>query len=167
MNIQTERLIGEKLHENHLPLLLQMNSNEKVMKTLGGIRSEEQTREFLQHNINHWNRYGFGIFILKNKNGEFIGRAGLRHVDIEGIDEIEVAYALMPEFWNQGLATEIAKKLIAIAFEQLHIKKLVCFTESSNKASERVMQKVGFVFKRIITYKNIPNVVLYELFADQ
>ena len=43
----------------------------------------------------------------------FVGRGGLRRIEIGGRNEIELAYTLTPEFWGQGLATEIATACVA------------------------------------------------------
>ena len=32
----------------------------------------------------------------------FVGRSALRHADVDGNDETEIGYALMPEYWASG-----------------------------------------------------------------
>jgi RimJ/RimL family protein N-acetyltransferase len=59
-----------------------------------------------------------------------LGRGGLRHVPIEGKDEVEIGYAVMPIFWRQGYATEMGRAAIQVAVNNLHLKELVCFTFS-------------------------------------
>ena len=65
-----------------------------------------------------------------------------------GNDEVELAYALMAEYWGRGLATEMAKAILNVAFEQLGLTDLVCFTLTTNRASQRVMEKAGFECER-------------------
>lgn len=153
---ETAHLIARKLDIENFELLQQMYQNYKVMATLGGLRSIEETQKYLVDNLNHWKQYGFGLWLLFDKNSQvFVGRGGLRKVTIEDNEEVEVAYALMPEYWHQGLATEIVKAFIEIAFEQLHFKKLVCFTLPSNRASLRVMEKTGFHYDKDIIHVNL------------
>jgi hypothetical protein len=40
--------------------LWRVHRDPEVMKTRGGLRSEVQTREYLQVNLDHWERYGLG-----------------------------------------------------------------------------------------------------------
>lgn len=82
-------------------------------------------------------------------------------------DEVEVAYALMPAFWGRGLATEIAGALLKVAFQQLALAQLVTFTITTNQASQRVMEKVGFTFERELVHgaRGSPH-VLYRIMRD-
>ncbi len=65
----------------------------KAMATLGGVRDEEETRQFVRRNLDHWDTHGYGLWIFRDKaEDRFVGRAGLRNVTVGGSDEIEVAY---------------------------------------------------------------------------
>jgi [ribosomal protein S5]-alanine N-acetyltransferase len=155
------------MRSDDLGNMCQMNRNPQVMATLGGPRTDEETRVLLQANLDHFERHGYGLWILFSKSsggGEssFVGRGGLRNVFIGGHDEVEIAYALMPEFWNQGLASEIATASVNIAFKDLGLKELVCFTLTTNQASQRVMEKAGFIFERDTVWADLPH-VLYRL----
>jgi RimJ/RimL family protein N-acetyltransferase len=113
--------------------------------------------------LDHWQQVGFGLWMWFSKtDGRFVGRGGVRPIFVEGHDEIEIAYALMPEFWNQGLATEIAAASVKVAFDELGLAELVCFTLPTNIASRRVMEKCGFALERDIVWKDLPH-VFYRL----
>ncbi|HTQ40107.1 MAG TPA: GNAT family N-acetyltransferase [Pirellulales bacterium] len=161
--LETLRLCARRIREDDLAELCRMHQNPQVMATLGGLRSDEETRQMLAAYIEQWETNGFGLWMWFYKtDGRFVGRGGLRPVVIEGRDEIEVAYALLPEFWNQGLATEIARASVSAAFNDLGISELVCFTLPTNLASQRVMEKAGFVFERDMVWKDLPH-VFYRL----
>ena len=78
---------------------------------------------------------------------------------VSGKEEVELGYALMPEFWGKELAVEIGKKALSIAFDDFNYPSVVCYTLVDNKRSERVMQKIGFSFEREITHANYPHVL--------
>ncbi|MCP6758950.1 MAG: GNAT family N-acetyltransferase [Fischerella sp. CENA71] len=159
----TERLLAERLQFQHLNELHRMHRDSQVMATLGGIRSDEETRLFILNNLHHWQLYGFGLWVFRDKvNNQFIGRAGLRNTHIEGKDEVELAYALMAKFWGKGLATEMGNQILKIGFELLKLQEIVCFTLTTNQASQRVMEKLGFQYEREIIYANFPH-LLYRL----
>ncbi len=162
----TNRLIAERLQIKHFSELCYMHKSCKVMATLGGVRSDDETQQFLQINLEHWNRYRFGIWIFRDKaDARFVGRGGLRNVYIDGNNEVELAYALIDEFWGQGLATEIAKASLKLGFEKLGLADVICFTLTTNRASQRVMEKVGFKYERDIIHSNLPH-VLYRITAS-
>ncbi|MBW4636239.1 MAG: GNAT family N-acetyltransferase [Iphinoe sp. HA4291-MV1] len=161
----THRLLADRLQFEHLEKLCIMHRDPKIMATLGGIRSDEQTRQFLQNNLKHWQDYGFGLWVFRDKaDGRFVGRGGLKNTYIGGKNEVELAYALMSEFWGKGLATEMGETILKVGFEQLALPKVVCFTMTTNLASQRVMQKLGFQYERDIIHANLPH-VFYRLNA--
>jgi ribosomal-protein-alanine N-acetyltransferase len=161
--IETSRLFGHRLRPDDFDVLHEMHTNPTVMATLGGVRTEDETRQTLQRYLNDWQHDGFGLWILRSKtDGRFVGRGGLRRVFVGGNDEVEVGYALMPKYWGQGIATEIAVVAVHTAFMQLGLSSLVAFTLPTNLASRRVMEKCRFVFERDIIWKDLPH-VLYRL----
>ena len=170
----TEHLIAERLRAEHLDKLCYMHRDPRVMTTLapagalnGGVLSGEETRRFLHRHLDHWDRYGHGLWVFRDKaDGRFVGRAGLLNTQVGGAEEVELAYALMTEFWGKGLATEMAGAILAVAFEQLGIAELVCFTLTTNRASQRVMEKVGFKYERDIVHAGLPH-VLYRIAASE
>jgi RimJ/RimL family protein N-acetyltransferase len=159
----TKRLLAKKLKANDIDKLIEMHSNLDVMKTLGGLRDENQTLDNLNWNLKQWDDHGVGVWMFYLKEtGEWIGRGGIRHVEIDGNIEIEVGYVLLPQFWNQGFATEIAHAAIEVALKILLLDSVVSYTLSTNHASQRVMKKIGFIYERDIILTDQPH-VLYRL----
>lgn len=167
---QTRRLIAERLSAKHLSDFCRMHEDPKVMATLtthGGIISNEETRQMLQNNLGHWERYGFGLWVFRDKHkDQFVGRSGLRNTYVSGNKEVELAYALMSEFWGKGLATEMGEAVLKLGFEQLGLKNVVCFTLTTNLASQRVIEKLGFQYEREIIHVGLPY-VFYRMKASQ
>lgn len=159
-SFRTERLVAERLDARHLHELLRMHGSRRVMATLGGVRDAPETGAMLETWLAHWDRHGFGLWIFREAaSGEFAGRAGLQRVRIEGGDEVELAYALMPGFWDRGLATEMAARLVDLAFGELALPELVSFTLPGNRRSRRVMEKVGFAYERDILHAGLLHVL--------
>jgi len=159
----TPRLVAERLRESHLADLIRMDQDPRIMEQLGGVRSEDETREYLQRNLDHWDEHGFGLWRLSlDADGRLVGRAYLRHLHIGGKDEIAIGYALLPEFWGMGLATEIAAAVVDVAFRRLGLDNLVAGVRPDNLASRRVLEKVGAHYDRDVTYKGAPH-MLYLL----
>jgi len=148
----TERLTAERLHERHLADLVALHLDPDVSRYLGGVRSAEATAAYLVANIAHWDRHGFGLWVLRTRSGEFAGRAGIRHVAFDDTTEIELAYTLKRSLWGQGLATEIANALTTIAGSQLRLPSLVGLVAVANGASRRVLEKAGFSLERHAMY---------------
>ena len=159
----TDRLKAEKIKASDLDKFINMHTNPEVMVTLGGLRTIHQIEENLNLNLKQWEKNGYGLwmFYLKNTK-EWVGRGGIRRFEIDGYEEVEINYVLMPFFWNKGLATEIAQACKEVAFEMIDLDNIICFTLETNKASKRVMEKVGFQYERNITHNGLPH-ILYRI----
>ena len=156
--LSTERMRLERLGERHLDDLVRMHLDERVMATLGGVRDAEATRSFAQEWAAQWEKDGFGLWAaLDRKTDRFVGRGGLRRTVVGGADEVEVAYGFLTPFWGQGLATELARRSVEVGFDELGLPDLVCFTLTTNLASQRVMAKAGFRFEREVLHKGYPH----------
>lgn len=147
---ETQRLLAARARPDDLDDLARMHTDPTVMATLGGrVWTPEETKAFLDRVLDHWDRHGYGVWTLRAKeSGAFVGRAGLRRKLIDGYEETELLYACMPEHWRQGLTTEAAEGIVAVAFERLMMPSLVAFTLPANAASRRVMEKAGFGYER-------------------
>lgn len=159
----TARLAAKRIEASDFAELYRMNQDPRVMATLGGLRSKQQTREFVTASIEHWNQHGFGVWMFHDRQtGQFVGRAGLRHTEVGGKREIELLYAVMTEFWGTGIASEMAAAILTLCFDRLGLSNIVAFTLHTNIASQRVMQKSGLIYERDIVHAGLPH-VLYRL----
>jgi len=61
----------------------------------------------------------------------------------EAIREWEVGWAMHPEEWGKGYATEAARQMMDFAFRELNVHRIVAFCHADNRASVRVMEKLG------------------------
>jgi RimJ/RimL family protein N-acetyltransferase len=61
----------------------------------------------------------------------------------EAIREWEVGWAIHPDEWGKGYATEAARQVMDWGFRELDIHRIVAFCHASNSASVRVMEKLG------------------------
>ncbi len=158
--IETDRLKGERICNEHWKLLLEMGSNSEVMTTLGGSWNLEKAKAKMKSNCEQWENYGHGQWMFFDKETEtFVGRGGIRRVVVNDREEVELGYALMPEFWGKGLAVEIGKKALSIAFDEFFYSSVVAYTLTANKRSERVMQKIGFVFEKNIMHADMSHIL--------
>jgi len=158
----TERLIAERLREEHLADLVALHLDPAVSRHLGGVRSPEATAAYLAAAMAHWKQHGFGLWAWRTQAGEFAGRAGIRHAMVDGVPEFEILYTLKRELWGKGLASEIVAALIEAARAQLFVPSLVGLVVVGNEASCRVLEKSGFARERTVLSRG-EEVLLYRL----
>lgn len=159
----TARLIAEPLSDSHLPDLIRMHADPLHMATLGGVKDEDETRDYLERNLACWERDGFGLWMLRwreaGPESPIIGRGLLRTLQrVEG-NEVEVGYSFEPAWWGRGLATEISRACVAIGFDHFGLMSIVALTQPTNHASRHVLEKSGLVYERDVMHANLPHVL--------
>lgn len=167
--VQTERMVAERLrpsHEHELSVLLR---DPRVTRTLWPgqpLPSEGQLLHMLADKLDHWQRYGFGLWLLRDRaSGTMVGRGGLQHTAVIDGGEVEAGWAIVPERWGEGLATELAHACVAAAFDELELEHIIAMALPTNLASRRVMEKSGFAYERDVLYKGMAH-VLYRAGRD-
>jgi [ribosomal protein S5]-alanine N-acetyltransferase len=125
--------------------------------SLGGVRSERQAGEILAADVHHWEALSFGPWVFfETASGMFVGRGGLRRCKVAGSDSVEVLYAVRSEAWGEGYASEIASVSVAQA-RRLGLTEIVGFTATTNRASQRVLEKIGIRFDDVFQYAGVPH----------
>jgi ribosomal-protein-alanine N-acetyltransferase len=162
----TPRLIGTAAAPSDFAELRQLHSDPRVTATLsadGNPFSEGQTLDFLSRAAEHWNSYGFGLWMFRDRSSSrFVGYGGIKHTPVQSRGEIELAYAIRLDSQRSGFATEISLAALNFAFDDLHLDRIVAFTLPHNKASRRVMEHCGFTYQRDIVHAGLLH-VLYVL----
>ena len=132
---------------NDLEDMYRIYSDSEVMKYLNeGVRNREETAADLFQIIAHWEKNAFGLWAVVNKqNNQLIGDGGLRFLG--KTPEVEVGYVLAKAYWGKGLASEVAAATLKYGFEVLKLEKIVAVANTKNRASRRVMEKVGMRYQ--------------------
>ncbi len=127
--------------------------------TLGGARTAEQASEMLSTDIVHWRAHRFGPWVFyETASGAFVGRGGLRHTTLAGKRCVEVLYAVRPDAWGRGYATEMATVAVTHA-RHLGLTDVIGLTTTTNIASRRVLEKSGMGFdeNEMFEYAGLPH----------
>jgi RimJ/RimL family protein N-acetyltransferase len=151
----TARLQARRLAPSDLGDLVRLHLDPDVSRFIGGVRSPEATALYLERNLAHWDEHGFGLWVFRSPDGDFMGRAGLRFVLLEGVRELEIAYTFAKPAWGQGLATEVARSLVDLYSARPPAPSLVGIVDRGHSASEKVLAKSGFVFEREAPYDGL------------
>jgi ribosomal-protein-alanine N-acetyltransferase len=161
--LQSERLDYERIALGDAADLEALLLDPRVTKTLrpgAAPPSHAELQAGLESKIAHWERHGFGMWVIRDRlTGEFVGRGGLQYTDTLGVRAVEVGWAVVPERWGQGVATELALRSVEVAFGALSVRELIAFTLPDNLASRRVMEKAGFTYARDIRHAGLPHVL--------
>jgi RimJ/RimL family protein N-acetyltransferase len=120
---------------------------------------------WLARDIAHWQAHNFGPWVLRERStGVFLGRAGLAYTRLDDRPAVELAWAILPSRWREGLATDAAVAALD-AGKSLGLQELVAYTLPENVASRRVMEKIGMCPSGEITHAGLLH-LLYVLYLD-
>ena len=89
---------------------------------------------------------GIGQWAVEPRGGgDLLGCAGLRAIDASG--EIELLYALLPAHWGKGYAVEASRAVLAHGFDRVGLARVEGRTDTPNRASARVLERLGMRFE--------------------
>jgi RimJ/RimL family protein N-acetyltransferase len=123
--------------------------------------TREESKKSLDNIVNHWDKHGFGIWAIADKQTDaLLGRCGLNL--LTETSEVEVDFVVAPKYWRNGFATEAAKAALIYGFETLDLDRIIALAKPENTASRKVMEKIGMHFVKNAQYWGI-TVVYYEV----
>jgi len=111
---------------------------------------EIEAQEFLDFCFREYRESRMGPWgILLKSTGLLVGNCGLPHISFkQGTGEIN--YYVAREYRGQGLATEALMALLGFGFGDMGLTRIQGRCAPDNRSSERVMQKAGMKFERMI-----------------
>ncbi len=102
----------------------------------------EQVQAMIAGLLNHWDKHGYGLWAVESQEtGALMGRSGMQY--LPDSDEVEVDFILGKEFWRQGFATEAGQASLRYGFELLEVTQIIGIVHLENKASQRLLEKIG------------------------
>ena len=151
--VASARLVLRTWQLEDAEALFKIYSNPELYRFTGAepFPDVETTRRYMEeYFIKRPKELGFGVWaVVEKASGKLVGTCGLDYFD--GRPELGLGYWFDPEYWGRGYATEAARACVAYAFDKLNAPELASMTHSQNKASQRVLEKAGFVCVEMVT----------------
>lgn len=150
--VETQRLVLRKLSLADAPFILTLLNEPSFIQNIGdkGVRTLADARAYIQNGpMANYRKFGFGLLLVETKDGaKPAGICGLLKRDT--LPDVDIGYALLPEFWSKGYAIEAAKAVLVHAQEVLKFGRVLAITSPGNEASIRVLEKLGFKYQEMI-----------------
>jgi RimJ/RimL family protein N-acetyltransferase len=152
MVIETDRLQLRQLSVDDAEFILRLLNEPSFIQNIGdrGVRTLDDARGYIVKGpITSYEKFGFGLWMIETKSPSApIGICGLLKREV--LDDVDIGYALLPEFWSHGYALESASAVVSYAREKLGLKRVVAVTNSNNQSSIRLLEKMGFKYERMV-----------------
>lgn len=156
---ETERLIIRRYTTEDQDNFNRLNGDPEIMRYIREAKDPQECVVILKRNITFYQQYPLmGRWAMIEKaSGAFVGSFAIipvETVDHSRHDEIQIGYALLKEYWGQGFATESTLAGLQYAFDVMKLPKIVAITEIKNIASQKVLQRSGFIQQQNIVEAN-------------
>jgi ribosomal-protein-alanine N-acetyltransferase len=163
--IETARLGLRRITQEDAAFMLDLLNQPSFIENIGdrGVRTVEQARTYIETGpVASYARHGFGLYlVVVKKTGESAGICGL--VKRDGLDDVDIGFALLPNYWKKGYAVESALAVRNYAASVVGLERLVAITSPANGPSIRVLEAIGLSFETMVRLK--PDAQALELFS--
>jgi ribosomal-protein-alanine N-acetyltransferase len=146
-NLETSRLFLRRVTATDVKEILELRSNTETMKYIPRplLKTTEDALEHIANiDAKIKTQEGINWAITIKGNSKLIGLLGHYRIQLEN-HRAEVGYMLLPQFHGKGIISEALKKVVSYGFEEMKLHSIEAVIDSSNLASEKVLQKSGFI----------------------
>jgi ribosomal-protein-alanine N-acetyltransferase len=150
--LSSENIILEPVNLSELNSFHEYSMCSEIYEYLefSPFQSISETRTYLQKLIDrsksplaqYW-------FVRAKEYDKVIGSFGMHSLK-EFRGSVEIGYGISPYYWGNGYFNEAAKLVIEYIFNNLDLHRVVARTSTSNKASIRGLEKLGFLTEGIM-----------------
>lgn len=152
--LETERLFLREWVPDDWKRYKPLATDPRVLRYIaGGLSSDERIRRFVDGGIEKAKRRGWILWpVIHRRDSELIGFCGFG----DGFPpDVEIGWRLRPEYWRQGLATEMARAVMEYGWQRFQFERLIAVIHPGNRASIRVAEKLGMMQETTFTYRGL------------
>jgi len=143
----SKRLSYRLMNEKDFSLFYKVNTDERIMKFAYNdvFISEDEAKTAFELILAKQddNEQGTIFVVTEIESDAAIGFSEYHIRNLHHSGGIyELSYSILPEFWGNGYATEMASNLIEYLFHNYNIHKIIVTCHIDNKRSESTMKKL-------------------------
>lgn len=160
---ETERLIMKLADLDDADFFLELYNTPSFIKYIGdrNLRTKEDAEDYIKNRFfPQIEKLGFGNYVvILKENQTKIGAVGI--FEREGLDVLDIGFSFLEKYEGKGYAYESANRLKEVAAIDFGVKKLSAITTKDNFSSQKLIEKLGLKFQKIITIPNDDAELMY------
>jgi RimJ/RimL family protein N-acetyltransferase len=144
--LTTDRLVLRQWKDSDYEPFAALNADPAVMEHFPNAMTRAESDTMVDRLKASIDERGFGLWAVEvRETGQFIGFTGLSVPSFEApfTPCVEIGWRLVKDAWGNGYASEGARAALGWAFGPLELDEVVSFTATTNKPSQRVMERIG------------------------
>jgi RimJ/RimL family protein N-acetyltransferase len=144
--ILTERLCIRPFVLEDAPFILRLLNEPSFIENITdkGVRTLEQAATYLAEGpMASQAARGHGLWLVEHRGTRApMGMCGL--IKRDSLDEVDLGYAFLPEYWGLGFAVEAAGACLTHGRGALGLRVILAIVSPGNGASIRLLEKLEF-----------------------
>ncbi len=158
--LETPRLYLRQLTPSDVQRLFRVLGDQESMRYYPHAFSMDEVARWIERNRERYHTDGFGLWaVIRKEDNAFLGDCGITLQLIDGEILPEIGFHIIKEFCNKGYATEAAAACKQYAMEVLGFRAIYSYSESKNKASQKVAAKIGMTHLKTFNNNGVETVV--------
>jgi RimJ/RimL family protein N-acetyltransferase len=134
----------------------------EVMAFYPAPKTRSEAAGWIAWNQSNYARDGFGLWVIRNTTGAFVGDCGLTWQTVDGVTDLEIGFHVRPAFQGQGLATAAAAACRDFA-QRRGISRLIAIINPANRPSQRVAEKLGMRLEQDTVWRDGRPIRVYAM----
>lgn len=122
----------------------------------GAIKYIKKAKELMKKGLS------YELPIRMKSTGELVGVMAILKVDRKNRNA-ELGYWIAKKYWNSGFATEAGLRVVEFGFEVLNLERIYAKYYPGNKASAKVMEKIGMKYEGTMRHEIFKNDKFYDM----
>ncbi|WP_028533950.1 GNAT family N-acetyltransferase [Paludibacterium yongneupense] len=162
--LETPRLTLRQVETEDAPFILELTRDPSYIASIRdcGLNTLDDARTFIEQNIrSSYLKNGHGLYLVcRRSDGQALGICGLLYRD--ALQETDIGYAFLPAWHGQGYAFEAAQACLRYGHEVLGKTRIVGFTSLDNRASVRLLEKLGLSYRHPVPFGDGREACLFD-----
>jgi len=163
LSFETERLILKPFEITDASFLLTLLNSPKWLQYIGdrNVHTEAEAADYISVKmIPQLDRLGYGNNLAIDKESNIpIGACGL--YERPGLPIVDIGFAFLQEYEGKGYGYEAASRLLKAGKEDFGLQKVCAITTKENVASQKLINKLGLKFIKIISIETDKEDLMY------
>ena len=144
---ESDRLKFRKLTRDDIPQWTEFFIQNDRLRFLGidlTKSPEAQATDWIEKQFDCYEQQGLGHLAVELKGTHtFIGLGGILPRTMGNRQEYEIAYSLLPQYWQKGYGTELARQMKSYGWAHIPTDRFISLIHKENTSSIRVAVKNG------------------------